>query len=311
MIEKKIYYCWFGNGEMSDLNKKCVESWYKQCPDYEIIKINETNYDVNSHPYAKAGYEHGNWSYVTDAVRLEILKHNSGFYLDTDVLLLKSLDELRIYDKGFITEFEAGQPDSGVLGCGTYPKLYEDAYAGLLPGTVLHKQFIQRLYERYDIHGQKQETFDDGFTVINEEVFPTVRTGLITENTIGIHYFENTWTRGWTNLTDPFYPYTKVKVYLGNRLIHEDEGAVVIMKCKNAFKKWNDAEMLGRMNYFFNPRVVKLITPYFEAERIDYDRLAPLKATITISGMVVYTIMEDKNNGVKSQESNRYFDFTD
>ena len=41
MIPKRIIYCWFGNGSMSDLNKRCMETWYTQCPDYEVIRIDE------------------------------------------------------------------------------------------------------------------------------------------------------------------------------------------------------------------------------------------------------------------------------
>ena len=46
MIPKVIHYCWFGGNEMSALEKKCIESWKMQCPDYEIIRWDETNYDV-------------------------------------------------------------------------------------------------------------------------------------------------------------------------------------------------------------------------------------------------------------------------
>ena len=80
MIAKRIFYCWFGNGEMSNLNKRCIESWKKYCSDYEIILINELNYDWKSNPYAKIGYEAGNWSAVSNAARLELLKQYSGFY---------------------------------------------------------------------------------------------------------------------------------------------------------------------------------------------------------------------------------------
>ena len=198
MIDKKIYYCWFGGGEMTDLNKKCMESWKKYCPDYEIIEINEDNYDVNLTPYSAEAYEHGNWSYVSNAARLYYLTNFGGFYLDTDVQLVKSLDELRDYDDGFITEFESGQPDSGVLGCGANgSKFYEEVYSRLVPGTVLHKEFIQVMYRDYDIHGEPIITYDNGFTILGEEYFPSIRTNLITKNTIGIHYFENTWVKQW------------------------------------------------------------------------------------------------------------------
>ena len=288
MIDKKIFYCWFGNGEMSELNKKCMATWTKVCPDYEIIRIDESNFDWESNPYAKQGYEAGNWSAVSNAARLEFLKNHSGFYLDTDIQLVKSLDELRVLDGGFMTEFESSQPDSGVLGRGSvFPEYYAKAYKELIPGTVLHKNFIRGLFEKYNVHGQSFETFDDGFTILGEEYFPSIRTGLFTPNTIGIHYFENTWANNRTEITDPFYPYARVKVYFGNKLIHQDDKAYVRMLLKNAMKKWNAPDILGKCNYFFNPRVVKLSCKDFEAERMDYNQLQPKETTITASGMIV------------------------
>jgi len=291
MIDKKIFYCWFGDKEMSDLNKKCIESWKKFCPGYEIIRISEENYDWESNPYAKIGYEAGNWSAVSNAARLEFLKNHNGFYLDTDVQLLKSLDELRVFDGGFITEFESGQPDSGVLGRGeVFPKFYDEVYSRLVPGTVLHKEFIQVLFRDYDVKGQSLKTYDDGFTVLGEEYFPTIRTGLFTKNTIGIHYFENTWVNNKVPIYDGFYPFPKLKVYLGDKLIHTDDAPEVIFINKNLKKKWTDADMLGKTDYFFNPKVVKISCRDFEAERINYDRFAPQQHTVTASGTIVTSI---------------------
>jgi hypothetical protein len=288
MIDKKIYYCWFGGGEMSQLNKKCIESWKKVCPDYEIIEINESNFDYNITPYAKEAYEHGNWSYVSNAARLEYLTHNSGFYLDTDVELARSLNGLRKFDKGFITEFESGQPDSGVLGCGACGcKFYEEVYSRLVPGTVLHKEFLQVMYRDYNIHGEPITIYNDGFTVIGEEFFPSIRTGLFTNNTIGIHYFENTWVKQWRNITDGFYPFPRIKAYLGSKLVHQDDNPEVILTLKNLTKQWNSSDVLGKINYFFNPKVIKLFNRDFEAERIVYDKLATRYNTVTPSGLIV------------------------
>jgi hypothetical protein len=295
MIDKKIFYCWFGKGEMSALDKKCIESWKKHCPDYELILINEENYDYESNPYAKMHYEDGNWSGVSNAARLEFLRKYNGFYLDTDVELFKSLDALRVYDGGFITEFESGQPDSGVLGRGSkFPEYYAEVYKNLVLGTVLHKQFIKSMHEHYDVHGESVRTYGDGFTILGEEYFPTVRSGLFTENTIGIHYFENTWVKVAKNpeietqkITDGIYPFPRMNVYYGNKLAFQEEGATVNFKVKNLLKKWDDADMLGRTDYLFNPRVVKLFCKDFEAEKINYDRTATLCNTVTPGGLIV------------------------
>lgn len=288
MIDKRIFYCWFGNGEMSELDKKCIESWKKLCPDYEIVKIDESNYDYKSHDYAYENYEHGNWSAVSNAARLEFMKNNNGFYLDTDVRLIKSLDELREYDGGIMTEFASGQPDSGVLACGdTFPWLYDVAYEELKPGTILHKNFIRNMYEKYDIHGESVVTHEDGFTFLGEEYFPTVRTGLITPKTIGIHYFENTWVGGYLSVKDKFYPYQHANVYMAGREVYVDPDATINLNMRNHKKKWRSYDMIGLCNYFFNPKVIRLFCRDFSAERIEYDKSANVKSIMNAYGMVV------------------------
>lgn len=288
MIDKRIFYCWFGHGEMSELNKKCIASWKRFCPDYEIIEINESNYDINERPHIKEAYEKGNWAYVSDDARLKFLKDNNGFYIDTDIQLTKSLNEMRIFDGGFITEFDTGQPDSGILGRGSvFPELYKKVYEEFTFGTMIHKGFIKHMYEMYDVHSESIKMFKDGFTILGEEYFPSIQTGIYTENTIGIHFFENTWTKNQMAVTDDFYPYPRVIVKTPNKVIHADPNPEVIMKLKHISKKWTQPDMIGRMEYFFNPKVVKLSCPYFEAERIDYNKLQTQRTTVTPSNMIV------------------------
>lgn len=93
-IPKKIHYCWFGHNEKPELVLKCIESWKKYCPDYEIIEWNEDNIDVNFCSYSKRAYEEKRWGYVPDPLRMKIIFENGGIYLDTDVELVRNLDEL-------------------------------------------------------------------------------------------------------------------------------------------------------------------------------------------------------------------------
>lgn len=94
MIPKIIHYCWFGRGAMNDVVKKCVLSWEKHCPDYQIIQWNEDNFDISQNVFVKEAYEHKKWAFVSDYVRLYALYHHGGIYLDSDVELLKNLDDL-------------------------------------------------------------------------------------------------------------------------------------------------------------------------------------------------------------------------
>lgn len=92
-IPKIIHYCWFGGKELPELAVKCIESWKKYLPDYEIKRWDETNFDLNSNTYVKEAYENKKWAFITDYVRLYVLKKYGGIYMDTDVEVIKNLDE--------------------------------------------------------------------------------------------------------------------------------------------------------------------------------------------------------------------------
>lgn len=94
MIPKVIHYCWFGHNSLPDLALKCIDSWKKYCPDYSIIEWNETNFDINCCDYVKEAYEEKKWAFVSDYARLFIILNNGGIYLDTDVELLRPIDDL-------------------------------------------------------------------------------------------------------------------------------------------------------------------------------------------------------------------------
>ena len=114
MIPKIIHYCWFGGNEKSKLIKKCIASWKKYCPDYEIIEWNENNFDVNQCEYTKFAASHNLYAYLSDYVRLKAVYEYGGIYLDTDVELIKSLDKL-LDNEAFIG-FET--PDYVTTGLG-------------------------------------------------------------------------------------------------------------------------------------------------------------------------------------------------
>ena len=57
MIPKIIHYCWFGHNPLSNTAQRCIESWHRFLPDYEIKEWNENNFDVNIIPYTRQAYE--------------------------------------------------------------------------------------------------------------------------------------------------------------------------------------------------------------------------------------------------------------
>ena len=79
-IPKTIHYCWFGRGKKPKIAKKCIKSWKKYLPDYEIIEWNEDNFDINSNLYVKQAYEAKKYAFVSDYVRLYALYNYGGIY---------------------------------------------------------------------------------------------------------------------------------------------------------------------------------------------------------------------------------------
>lgn len=93
-IPKVIHYCWFGGKPMSAMQKKCMKTWKKYCPEYELKLWNEENFDLQSCDYVREAYEAGKWAFVSDYARFRILYEQGGIYLDTDVELVRPLAEL-------------------------------------------------------------------------------------------------------------------------------------------------------------------------------------------------------------------------
>ena len=133
LIPKVIHYCWFGGKPIPSEFQHYIDSWQRMCPDYEIRRWDESNYDVTKNAYMKAAYEAKKWGFVPDYARLDIVYEHGGIYLDTDVELVKNLDELR-YNHAFMGMDMSTQVSLG-LGFGAAPhhpmlKTLRDAYLG-------------------------------------------------------------------------------------------------------------------------------------------------------------------------------------
>lgn len=257
MIPKRIFYCWFGKGEMSELNKRCIASWKKHCPDYEIIEINESNFDYNAYEYSRVAYEHKNWAFVSDIARIEVLKKHSGFYLDTDVELFKSLDLIRD-NNAIVHQTGYGFHASGILGCDKFPKLYKEAYERLNSEKAYYVLLNEVAYEMYDYLGESYLK-EDEVTFYGIEYFGNTRSK-ITDKTIGVHWEENTWVDLWTGDFKRFGDF--VPFAICNTELNEEETLKWfghIPTDAYLFAQPNipiDINLMEMGNYFYNPRVI-------------------------------------------------------
>ena len=209
MIPKTIHYCWFGHASMPVLAKRCMASWRKYCPDYEIIEWNEDNYDIESAPlYVRQAYEKGKWAFVTDYVRLWVVWNQGGVYLDTDVELIKPLDSFLSYSAFF--GFEDNNLIATGLGFGAEKgssvlQMLMNDYANIpfvLPdGSLDLLSCPHRNTKTLTSLAHKQE---NRFQVLPENIafFPTsvfcplsYFTGEknITSDTVSIHWYSASW----------------------------------------------------------------------------------------------------------------------
>lgn len=221
MIPKTIHYCWFGRGEMPDLAQKCIESWHHYLPDYNYKLWNEDNFDVQSVPYVKEAYESRKYAFVTDYVRLWALYSEGGIYMDTDVEILKSLDDLLELDA--FTGYEGSKnmpPVTGLMASvahGEWVKEQLDAYRDihfikedgtmdLTPNTVRISNIMRE--GGFVIDG-KYHVYKDLHVFPTDYFCPRQTTGefLLTENTYCNHHFMGSWCgkkrKGWFALFGP------------------------------------------------------------------------------------------------------------
>lgn len=206
-IPKIIHYCWFGRNPKPKLAEKCIKSWQKFCPDYEIMEWNEDNFDVSSAPeYVQQAYEVGRWAFVTDYVRLKAMLQYGGIYMDTDVEVIKPLDKY-LQHRAFAGFETPGRVQTGLLACEKgfplfreFISYYDTASFFRQDGTHDTTTNVEILTEICVCHGLKldgsyQEV--DGFAVYPTEVFCPVDYDTEklhkTRKTVVIHWFAASW----------------------------------------------------------------------------------------------------------------------
>lgn len=213
MIPKVIHYCWFGGKPLSKEALKCIESWRKYCPDYEIKQWDESNVDFSDCNYAIEAYNEKKWAFVSDYVRFKILYEHGGLYFDTDVELVKSIDH--IVAKGAFMGCQNScdiHNDCGVnpgLGLAVAPghdlyrellDLYRTLHFEKTDDSNKYKTVVEYTTELLQEHGLKNANeiqFVDGVYIYPKEYFQPMdlSTGNIhvTKNTVSIHHFSGSW----------------------------------------------------------------------------------------------------------------------
>lgn len=207
MIPKIIHYCWFGGKEHPQSVQKCIESWKKFCSDYVFIEWNENNFDVNYNDFTREAYEAKNYAFVSDVARLYALCKWGGVYLDTDVELIKPIDDFLQYEGVTCFQSENNVVSTGLLACikgfalfeeflSSYDNLHFKQSNGKCCLNPNNNLFTD-LCVSYGLERNNCLQTIKGLTIFPREWFspknPITKEIKITKNTYAIHYYDGSW----------------------------------------------------------------------------------------------------------------------
>lgn len=232
-IPKLIFYCWFGNKKMSNLNIKCIASWKKYFPDYKIIEINENNFNVNEIEYTFQAYKKKKYAFVSDYARFKFLYKYGGIYFDTDVEIIRSFNKILNNGPFMATELDNIKASDSHLAYNINKTVAPGLGLGCYPNSPLILQVLKN-YETQNFNDTTKETIVDivtkilyknnmkntntiqkinDFTIYPKEFFnpKSLYTGKIhlTENTYSIHWYEASWMSNGKKIINKILMYSR------------------------------------------------------------------------------------------------------
>jgi hypothetical protein len=206
LIPKTIHYIWFGGNPLGEKELAYIESWKKYCPDYEIVRWDETNFDVSQNRYCREAYEAKKWAFVSDYARLWILVHHGGIYMDTDVEVVKPLDAFLAHEAFSGFEKIDSIPTGIMASRAGFPLFenllhdYDERSFVMEDGSLDETTNVVAITQAcLDLGFKADNTFQivDGFALYPKEWFcpKNIDTGVIesTSNTHTIHHFRGSW----------------------------------------------------------------------------------------------------------------------
>lgn len=211
MIPKIIHYCWFGGNPLPEDAQKCIASWKKYLPGYEIKEWNESNFDVNCCPYVREAYQAKKYAFVSDYARFEVLYREGGLYFDTDVEVIRNMDHIvaagnfMAFEKSLATKsqeegFTPAAFAAGVApGLGLLHELLEfyqtKEHFVVEDGTVV--DYTTALLRKHGLVEEHRLQQVAGVTIYPVDYFCPMdsTTGIITltDNTVSIHHYSCSW----------------------------------------------------------------------------------------------------------------------
>lgn len=212
-MNKTIHYCWFGGKPLPRLAKKCIKSWEKYLPDWEIKQWNESNFDYKVCAFSREAYENKKWAFVADYARVKALYDEGGIYFDTDMEVTGDISHLLEKPAFLGKESEGGNKDLAAAGVIYVAKKHDrfakdilDFYEQKL-GFNEHVMYtyaipkvIKKILDSYSkkVTDDGVEIYDDHIFVYPKDYFYPVNFNwtekFYSENTVMLHHYDATWT---------------------------------------------------------------------------------------------------------------------
>lgn len=272
---KYIHYCWFGGNPLPKLANKCIESWKRFLPDYEIIRWDESNVNLDECPFIREAYNNKAWAFVADYARTRALKEMGGIYFDTDMEVTKNIDDLfncntflGIEDSGFVAVGVWYEKNKNALLPTELLKIYQnfDSFDATKMSDIAIPRIISKILDKYGLEygaNYVQKLNDDIYIYPRDYFYPysyNRDNNLFTDNTCMIHYYDASWIplkdRIENNMVRKFglkktykilESYRKIKYYI-KKVAKVFLFPVVIYKKKKNKDKLITNEYLNRLN---------------------------------------------------------------
>ena len=201
VIPQKIHYVWMGGAEKSELTLRCIESWKKYMPDYEIIEWNESNFDIRAVDYTREAYEQRKWAFVSDAVRTYALKEHGGIYFDTDVELFCEPKDI-FHNANVVLGFDGKfLLSTGVMATVKGHPIFETLWSHYKTAHFLNSDEESTINTKLTFiavdHIKKKRITDGTYCLNNIKILPSSYFSNSNENdsdpVFAIHYFAGSW----------------------------------------------------------------------------------------------------------------------
>jgi len=201
MIPKIIHYCWFGKGKLSNLERKCLASWKRYCPEYEVKLWNESNFNVDFCRFTKEAYIMGKYAFVSDVARIYALSKYGGIYFDTDLLLIRPLQQSLLNTSVFMARESFSSINAAVLGGEKDNQFFENCLEYYKKLDSFDEQYL--ISRIIDTVLKSEGLYRNEIEIVDRQVFYPLPYKLrkfhyarfLTDKTIGVHLWEGTWKK--------------------------------------------------------------------------------------------------------------------